>query len=334
LSKGAIKAVSLISSGLDSLLASVIVKRFGIEVVGLHCYFQFDPTLKENPLKRLRALFGSHGIPVIIKDTTHDFLKRFLNPHYGYGSEMNPCIDCRLLMLQYGKTYMEEIGAQFLITGEVVGQRPMTQNKPTIFHIDKVSGLRGLILRPLSAKILPSTIPEQKNWVNREYLYGFSGRSRKNQIALASELGIADYSQPAGGCLLTDPQWSKRMKKLMDCRSRDEISVENIQLLRLGRHFWPNNHLWVIVGRHEADNQLLELYTKDKWIFRTVDVEGPLAIADDVKDKNEWEIVAGIVARYCSKCGTDNVSVSYEGKTKGICLVAKTTDSVLKTWRV
>lgn len=332
--KNTIKAVALISSGLDSLLSAVIVKRFGIEVVGLHCHFRFDPRRKESPLNRLQALFESHGIPVVIKDMTSDFVKLLLNPHYGYGSEMNPCIDCRLLTLQFGKVYMEEIGAKFLVTGEVVGQRPMTQNKPTIFHVDKVSGLRGLILRPLSAKILPSTIPENEGWVDRKKLYGFSGRSRKDQIALADELGIEDYNQPAGGCLLTDPQWSKRMKKLMVCRNRDEITVENIQLLRLGRHFWPNEHLWVVVGRHEADNRLLELYTKGKWTFRTVDVEGPLGIADNVKDDADRDIAAGIVARYCSKCKDDSVSVRYDGRTAGVCLVKKTTDSVLKNWRV
>ena len=294
-----IKAVALISSGLDSLLSAIVIKRLGIDVIGLHCQFKFDPTSSKADLCRLQELFKPYDIPVIIKDTTNDFLKLFLDPAHGYGSEMNPCIDCRLLTLQYGKMYMDEISAKFLITGEVVGQRPMTQNKPTIFHIDKMSGLKGLILRPLSAKILPPTIPEERSWVDREKLYDFSGRSRKSQIALAAELGIEDYNQPAGGCLLTDPQWSKRMKKLIDHHSRDEISIESIQMIRLGRHFWPKDHLWVVVGRHEADNQMLELYKKGRWTFQPVDVEGPLAIAENVKNDNDREVVAGIVARYC-----------------------------------
>jgi tRNA-specific 2-thiouridylase len=329
-----IKAVALISSGLDSLLSAVLIKRFGIEVTGLHCFFRFDPFLDEDRVRRIRELFRLHNIPIVVKDITDDFLKIFLDPVHGYGSEMNPCIDCRLLTLQCGKILMEEIKAKFLITGEVVGQRPMTQNKPTLFHIDKVSGLKGLILRPLSATILPPTVPEEEGWVDREELYGFSGRSRKPQIELASRLGIEDYSQPAGGCLLTDPEWARRAKMLMKNRGVSEISVDSIRLLRLGRQFWPNNHLWVVVGRNERDNVMLESFADGRWIFEPDQIEGPTAIAENVMDETDRKIVSGIVARYCSKCRSDEVSIHYKGSEEGVCSVQKMTEPMLEMWRV
>ena len=329
-----IKAVALVSSGLDSLLSAVLINRLGIEVIGLHCFFRFDPHSDEKRIPSLHRLFEPYGIPITVKDTTDDFLKMFLNPAHGYGSEMNPCIDCRLLTLGYGKAFMEEIGAKFVITGEVVGQRPMTQNKPTLFHIDKVSGLKGLILRPLSATILPSTIPEEEGWVDRKELYGFSGRSRRPQIELASRLGIEDYNQPAGGCLLTDPEWGRRTKMLMKNRDANEISVNSIRLLRLGRHFWPNDHLWVIVGRNEKDNMMLESFADGRWLFEPDQIKGPTAIAENVMDETDREVVSGIVARYCSKCQDDEVSIHYKGTEEGVCSVKKMAKAKLEKWRV
>jgi tRNA-specific 2-thiouridylase len=329
-----IKAVALISSGLDSLLSAVLMKRLGIDVIGLHCLFRFDPFSDEDRVRRLHELFEPHNIPVVVKDTTDDFLKMFLDPAHGYGSEMNPCIDCRLLTIRYGKAFMEEIGAKFIITGEVVGQRPMTQNKPTLFHIDKVSGLKGFILRPLSGRILPPTVPEEKGWLSREKLNDFSGRSRKPQIALAAQLGIEDYNQPAGGCLLTDPEWAKRAKMLIKNRNTNEISVESIRMLRLGRHFWPNDHLWIVVGRNEEDNRILESFGKGRWVFEPDRIEGPLAIAENVMDETDLKIVSGIVARYCSKCREDEVSIHYKGNEEGVCPVKKMPDATLEVWKV
>ncbi len=315
-------------------MSAVLIKRLGIEIIGLHCLFRFDPFSDEDRIRRLYELFKPHNIPVIVKDITDDFLKMFLEPDHGYGSEMNPCIDCRLMTLQYGKAFMEEIGAKFIITGEVVGQRPMTQNKPTLFHVDKVSGLKGIILRPLSARILPPTVPEEEGWVDRGKLHDFSGRSRKPQIALAAQLGIDDYNQPAGGCLLTDPEWARRAKKLIKNRNTNEISLESIRMLRLGRHFWPNDHLWIVVGRNEQDNRILELFGEGRWVFEPDQIEGPLAIAENVLNETDRKTVSGIVARYCSKCRNDEVSIHYRGSEEGICKVGKTPDAMMKLWRV
>ena len=318
---------------MDSLLAAKIIKNMGIEVIGLHCIFKFDPTNEKEKIDRVKKLLAPHDIPVVIEDTTQAFMEMFLNPDHGYGSEMNPCIDCRLLTLKYAKKLMEKVGAQFVITGEVVGQRPMTQNKPTIFHIDKVSGLRGRILRPLCAMILPPTIPEEEGWVDREKLYDISGRSRKRQIALVKELGIDDYNQPAGGCILTDPQWSQRVKVLLGHRKGEDLTIESVRLLRLGRHFWPNKKLWVIIGRDEKDNRELEKFKSNRWVFHPPDFKGPLVLADGVESMDDKKRIAGMAARYCKK--REKIEILYHGfGEEGLLEVEPLDEEEMRQWRV
>lgn len=330
-----VKAIVCLSSGLDSLLSAVIMKRLGIDITGLHCMFRFDPVSQTDKPARIRELIDPFEIPLVLKDTTNDFIKMFLDPEHGYGSEMNPCIDCRLLTLRYARDLMNEIGARFVVTGEVVGQRPMTQNKPTIFHIDKVSGLKGLILRPLCAKVLPPTVPEQEGWVDREKLYDISGRGRKRQIALAGELGLSDYNQPAGGCLLTDPQWSKRAQALMAHRSAEDMTAENIQLLRLGRHFWPGGDLWIIAGRDEADNRVLEQYQEGRWVFHPPDFKGPLVLAEGICDERDRVLAARITARYCKHKEENQIDIQYKmGNEQGILSVQPFEDRDIEGWRV
>jgi len=330
-----VKAIVCLSSGLDSLLSAVIMKRLGIDVIGLHCMFRFDPVSQTDKPARIRELIEPFDIPLVVKDTTDDFIKMFLDPDHGYGSEMNPCIDCRLLTLRYARDLMKETDARFVVTGEVVGQRPMTQNKPTIFHIDKISGLKGLILRPLSARLLPVTLPEQKGWVDREKLYDISGRGRKRQIALAEGFGLTDYNQPAGGCILTDPQWAKRAQALLTRRSAESMTADNIQLLRLGRHFWPADHLWIIVGRDEADNRMLEKYQKGHWILHPTDFKGPLVLAEGIRDRRDLNLAARITARYCSRKDNGDFDIHYKiNDEQGVLKVPPFEDKDIQDWRV
>jgi len=329
-----IKAVALVSSGLDSLLSVKIIHDLGIEVQAVCFIFQFDNLEKKFRSGDIDALLRPFGIPLTVFDVSEEYLPIFLNPKHGYGKGVNPCIDCHLFMLKRAKKVMDEMGAQFLVTGEVVGQRPMSQTKPTLFHIDKVSGFKGLILRPLSAKLLPPTLPEEKGWVNRDSLYDISGRSRKRQLELAEKLGITRFNMPAGGCILTDPNYARRVKAFFEHRDKKDVTVEELKLLRLGRHFWPNSHLQVIVGRDEKDNTALEPFRKGRWAFYPENGKGPLVLAHGVMDENDKEITAGITARYCSGNETSiRICFDQNGDHKE-CLSTPVSDTELDTWRV
>ena len=330
-----IKAVALISSGLDSLLAAKIVKDQGIDVRGVCYFYQFDSLSEKSQRGEIQALFYPLNIPVTVVDTTDAFMPIFLYPDHGYGSGVNPCIDCHLFMFRSAKEMMDNIGARFLVTGEVVGQRPMSQNKHTLFHIDRVSGLKGLILRPLSAKLMPTTLPEEMGWVDRNKLYDFSGRSRKPQIALAGELGIKEFNSPAGGCILTEPNYSRRVKAYFKYRGKDLVSVEVMKLLRYGRHFWPREYLHVVVGRDKNDNQALEAFQSGRWIFEPVNVKGPLVLATGIKDMEDCEIVAKITARYCSVKVDSSIAIHYIGKgNEGNLHVLPFEETLVEEWRV
>jgi len=295
-----IKAVALVSSGLDSLLSVKIVRDMGIDITGLHCVFRFDPTEEVEAIRMaLDQLFNPFGVPVIIRDVTDDFFPLLIHPDHGYGSEVNPCIDCKIFMYKQARQLMEKMGASFLVTGEVVGQRPMSQNKSTLYHIESQAGMRDRVLRPLSANNLRKCLPEKKGWIDREQLFGITGRGRKMQMVLADNFSIHNYNQPAGGCILTTPQFGERTRALFSHRKKSDISVSDIQLMRLGRHFWPNNHLHVIVGRNREDNQNLEKYVQNRIMIEPAEIAGPLTLAENIHDQTDLHIAAAITARYC-----------------------------------
>ncbi|MCD6117506.1 7-cyano-7-deazaguanine synthase [bacterium] len=330
-----IKAVALISGGLDSILAAKIIKDQGIDVLGLSFTFKFDSVKHGSRKNYLEKVEKELNIPIKIMDRSQQLLDIVKNPVHGYGSEMNPCIDCRLQMLSMAKDYMDETNSDFIVTGEVVGQRPMSQQKPVIFHIDKVSGLRGYIVRPLSAKLLPETIPEQKGWIKREELYDFHGRTRKPQLSLARELGIENFEPPAGGCSLTTPDFSRRLKALFEKRDRHTITVNDLQLLLYGRHFWPNEHLNVIVGRDEKDNEAIEKFKGiDMFLLYPFDIPGPSALAIDVKNREDLNRAASLVARYTNQRESSSVEIIYSGKEEGRISVLPAGEDDVEEWRV
>lgn len=324
------------SSGLDSLLAAKVVMDFGIDVHGVCFTFAFDSLSDKHKRGEIEDLFRPIGMPLTVVDFTHEILTILKDPQHGFGSGVNPCIDCHLSMFKSAKTMMDEMEAKFLVTGEVVGQRPMSQMKHTLFHIDKVSGLKRLILRPLSAKLLPTTLPEEMGWVDREKLFGFSGRSRKAQIDLARRLSISGFNPPAGGCILTEPNFSRRVKAFFSHRGKDRITAEELELCRLGRHFWPEEHLHVVVGRDESDNRALETFKDGRWVFRAADTEkSPIVLASGLRGEDDRIIAAGITTRYCSRAVRTDVRIHYEGDgEEGILRVSPISDTILERWRV
>jgi hypothetical protein len=312
-----VRAVALVSGGLDSMLAAKIVSDLGVAVTALHCVFRFDPIASERKEKSLAILSNQIGLPIRHLDISEDMLDIMREPKHGFGRGVNPCIDCHLLMIRKAWALAQEIGGRFIITGEVAGQRPMSQSRQMLRHIEKVSGLEGLILRPLSALALPVTIPEELNWVPREQLHGVVGRSRKEQMRLAEGYGILDYEQPAGGCILTMPQYADRAKRLWRHNPRSNVNLNDMQLLRFGRHLWPNEHLHLIVGRDESENHKLETFREGMWSFTAESVQGPLVLAEGIEDNHDIQIAAAVTARYSDGKNHPLLTVKYDGSSTG-----------------
>jgi tRNA-specific 2-thiouridylase len=296
------KALALLSGGLDSTLAAKVVKDLGLEVIGVNFVFPFCK--KEGWEKGSSAVHRTAqqvGIPLRVVDVSEDFLKMLQQPRHGYGSQMNPCIDCKILLLQKAKAMMEREGASFLITGEVLGQRPMSQRLDALYVIERDAGVRGILLRPLSAQNLNPTIPEEKGWVDRSKLLAISGRGRRPQMELAKNFGIEDYATPAGGCLLTDPAYAHRLKDLFE---HQEVTFSDLDLLVAGRYFRLTSGAKLIVGKCLKDNEKLEKLAAGGDILLSPEEEkpGPTALArGDFSDQALLETAARITARYCDQ---------------------------------
>ncbi|MCM8801098.1 MAG: tRNA 4-thiouridine(8) synthase ThiI [Candidatus Omnitrophica bacterium] len=289
------KAVSLVSAGLDSLLAARIIQNEGIKIIPLFFKTPFNP--KDKLDKQLEIIYQNLRIKPEVVSIEEDFLEILKKPCYGFGQNMNPCIDCKILMFTKAKALMSNFGAEFVITGEVLGQRPMSQNRQALKTIEKKSGLKGLVLRPLSAKLLPPALPENKGWIKKENLFAFYGRSRKPQLGLAKQLRINNYLTPAGGCLLTDPGFAKRLKELI---LHQELSLDNIELLKVGRHFRIFKDTKLIVGRNEKENNIiLDLVRKDDHLFSpSQGIRGPVALGRGSFNEGLIELSCRIICRY------------------------------------
>ena len=315
--KDQIKAVGLLSGGLDSTLAIRVVLEQGIEVTALHfrtgfSYVERNRVAGRGPVgpsdaERAAAMLG---VDVEVIDIADDYLPLVLHPHYGYGSGMNPCVDCRIFLLRQAKVWMEAHGYHFVFTGEVVGQRPKSQMRPSLNTVERESGLRGYLLRPLSAKLLKPTVPEQRGWVDRDRLYDISGRGRKAQIALAEQFGITEYAQPSGGCCyLIDQTYSRRLRNFLAHEGDEALTPEQVQLLAVGRHLRLPSGRKVVVGRHERENAYLATCGIAGILLTTVDHPGPTTLVPGRPTPEEAEQAARITASYSDGRGEPTVRV-------------------------
>jgi hypothetical protein len=295
-------AIGLISGGLDSILAAKIILEQGIEVIGVAFTTPFfDSHGSERAAKSL-------GIPLHIVDITETHLEMLRRPKHGYGSNMNPCIDCHILMLREGGRVMDGEGGDFLFTGEVLGQRPMSQNKGALDTVARESGYEGLVLRPLSAKLLPETLPEQSGKVDRERLLAIAGRSRKQQMDLAQRYHITDYLTPAGGCLLTDPAFSRRLRDLF--HHQDLVQIRDIELLKIGRHLRFSPAVKVVVGRRARDNDTIaRLVARGDDLLRVEAFPGPVCLIPKGGAMTVIKKAASICVRYSDAPADEEVSV-------------------------
>ncbi len=326
-----IKAVAMLSGGLDSTLAVKIVADQGVEVTGINFNTGFCLTDHKRKMLGLGADIDPESvrnealqagakwrIPVEIIDISAEYMDILTSPKHGYGSAVNPCIDCRIYMQKKAKQFMEKIGAKFIITGEVVGQRPMSQMRNTLRMIEKESGLTGYVLRPLSARVLEPTVPEIEGWVEREKLYGFYGRTRKPQMELARELGLSDYPQPAGGCcFLTDRNYARRLKDLFQHQEKKTVTAEQVLMLKVGRHFRLNERAKAVVGRNETENLFLEKNTTEMVTINCVDVMGPLTVLEGEIGEEEIRLGAELTARYSDGKRDMAVRVEVRGAAEG-----------------
>ncbi len=294
------KAVALISGGLDSALGAKIVMEQSVEVYGFTVVHIFSESIKQAMPSYAERSADELGITLHSHKASHNFLDIVQHPEHGYGKNMNPCLDCRIYMLIKAGQYMKKIGASFLITGEVLGERPMSQRRDAMNVVERDSGLKGLILRPLSAKLLSPTVPEIKGWISRDRLFDIQGRSRKPQLMLANQYGIRKFSTPAGGCLLTEPNFAKRIKDLMKFKS--DFALEDVELLKIGRHFRLPSGTKVIIGRNEQENNKLLNICRDNMIrLEPQSMPGPVVLIETETNDEDIRTAALLCATYCKK---------------------------------
>jgi tRNA U34 2-thiouridine synthase MnmA/TrmU len=302
------KAIALLSGGLDSTLAVKLILDQGIEVEALNYVTPFC-TCNRRGKCEARHVAETFGMPCKTIALTEDFFQVIREPKYGYGSGMNPCLDCRILMFSWARKRMEETGAAFVFTGEVLGQRPMSQHRQAMRLIERESGLEGRLLRPLSARLLEPTIPEKEGLVDRERLLAIQGRSRKQQMTQAKKHGIVDYPCPAGGCLLTDPGFARRMRDLV--RFHPDFDRNDVNLLKVGRHFRLSPAAKAVVGRNEEENRrLLILARQGDFLFKVNGCGSPVTLLRGETDGGKVQLAAAITARY-SDAQEDEVEVHY-----------------------
>ncbi|MFT5220524.1 MAG: tRNA-specific 2-thiouridylase [Gammaproteobacteria bacterium] len=322
------KAVALISGGLDSLLAAKLIQQQGIEVEGINFYTGFCVEghthairkQDQKKVKRNNALWVAEqlGIKLHIVDIVEEYKDVVINPKHGYGANLNPCLDCKIFMVQKAHEWIKENDFDFIITGEVIGQRPMSQRKKTMPVIAQESGADDLLLRPLCAQNLEPTRPELEGWVDRSQLKNITGRSRKPQIELAQHFGFEDYAQPAGGCcFLTDENYAVRLQDLWDNRGSRQYELDDIMLLKVGRHIRPSDSYKLIIAREEGETRFLSGYKRQYQTIKTVSHAGPLTVIEGADlNQDQIELACAITARYSKGRDADLVELLFIDKNQ------------------
>jgi tRNA-specific 2-thiouridylase len=301
-----IKALSLFSGGLDSMLAVKLITTQGIDVEAIYIDTGFGGKKDIKDILEKRANMAGASFRVI--DIREEYIQKVLfNPKYGYGKHFNPCIDCHGYMFKVAKALLEKLNASFIITGEVVGQRPMSQRAEALKQVLYLADDREdkLILRPLSAKLLEPTTPETRGWVDREKLLDISGRGRNRQLKLAKEFGWDDYESPAGGCLLTQEQFSKKIEEFI---KYDKLDIKDIDILKFGRHFRLEDGAKLIVGKNREDNEMLRNINSPKYIPIKIDITGPFSLIDKNASNRDKKLASKITLTYAKS----NIDREYE----------------------
>ena len=285
----------MFSGGLDSVIAVHLLKQQKLDILALHFILPFESGLGFD-YTAVKEYAEALAVPLRIEEEGDDFLIMMSAPDFGYGKHVNPCIDCRIHRLKKAKAIMDEVGASFIATGEVIGQRPKSQRKDSLLLIEKQAGLEDLLLRPLSAQLLEPTIPENEGWVDRCKLLAIRGRSRKEQLAYAKKYGLK-HGAPAGGCVLTEKEVANRFLELR--RHKKEIFLNDFKLLAYGRHFRIKPGSRLIVGRFKGENDIIEkLFEEGDIKIELAEITGPTALGRGVFTEDDIHKAASIVARY------------------------------------
>jgi tRNA U34 2-thiouridine synthase MnmA/TrmU len=324
--KQKVRALGLCSGGLDSMLAGLVLREQGIDVTWVTFETPFFNAAKARKASEMT------GIPLIVRPIFNVYMKMLQDPPAGYGKTMNPCMDCHALMFKLAGELMQEKNFDFLFSGEVLGQRPMSQNKSSLGYVAKHSGFKDYIVRPLSAGNLPLTIPEREGLVDRDRLLDISGRGRSRQIKLADKFGIKDYPAPAGGCLLTDKNFSNRLRDLF--AHQDDCTEEELHLLKHGRHFRLNPNAKLIVGRTERDNQNILKYHNPATdtVIDVKDYPSPVALVPHGANKDSIHLAAAICTGYSKapKLTAVDVVIKTPKKKRVLQVIAILADDVAR----
>jgi tRNA-specific 2-thiouridylase len=306
------KAIALFSGGLDSTLAMKLIIDQGIDVIACNINTGFGATRDRR--EHMENMCRQVGAELRIVDIQSEYLQDVLfDPKHGYGKHFNPCIDCHAKMFEVAKRLMKEWDASFLISGEVLGQRPMSQNKDALAKVLNEANVEGLLLRPLSAKRLEPTVPETEGWVDREKLEGIMGRSRDRQFELAEAFGLTDYESPGGGCLLTDENFSKKMR---DFIFHDTFEIPDIPVLKFGRHLRLPDGAKLVIGRNQEENAQMQEIENEKFVhIRTVGIPGPRSLLSRSASDSDKALATRLILTYCKTKEDETYTLDYEGET-------------------
>lgn len=340
------RAVALISGGLDSMLAARVIQAQGVHVEGLNFFTGFcveghtQAIRKSNSgrPKRNNALWVAEqlGMKLHIVDVVEDYKDVVLNPRHGYGAHLNPCLDCKGFMVGRARAWMEANEFDFIITGEVIGQRPKSQRRATMPVIAEESGAGERLLRPLCAHLLEPTLPEREGWVDRDNLFGWHGRSRRPQMELAARFGFDDYAQPSGGCcFLTDKNYTVKLRDLWRSRGARRYELDDIMLLKVGRHLRPRPQFKMIVAREDGENNFLRGYRRTFTCLRTTSHPGPLALIDGSFDEEDLLLAARVTARFSQGRHAHRVGIeiaSPDGGIRNVEVQPMDADDIPKAW--
>lgn len=304
------KAVALISGGLDSVLAAKVVTEQGFDVIGLYFTSAFSKSYGHERDTHAARVSKTIGIDLRVMDMGQEYIDLVRNPVHGYGKHVNPCIDCKIYMLKRAKIVMQEVNAPFVVTGEVLGQRPMSQRRDTLNVIERDADMKGLILRPLSAALLPPTKAELDGLIQRDKLLAISGRSRNVQLKLAERYGITGYSTPAGGCLLTDKNFAEKLRDLFE--DNKAVTQNDIRLLTVGRHYRIDAGVKIVVGRDNKENAILmSLAPEGYHLFTPHDFPGPVALLNGKPSQDIKQTIGRLIITYSKQVPGRSYRIQY-----------------------